>query len=283
MSLIPQCVAIYNECLHFLKTDNDSFIERLGLSEKTICFFAYQHNKLVGYVIVDINSILLLCVSPFYQGKGIGTLLLGNAEEYLYKKGSDKVVLGCGTGKYLCQGVPFKGEINAYGFFKKHGYKASWSSIDMILKLSDFFVDKLDIPKVNGSLTFRYTTDMDMKLLLEAVNSVNPSWCRYFGDTKEAVLIAEYEGELAGFVLLSDIKMPFSENFTGTVGGIGCLGVIPNKRNKGIGMQLAAKATEALKERSLDYSYLGYTWLEEWYSKLGYKPYARFWMGEKIF
>ena len=39
--------------------------------------------------------------------------------------------------------------------------------------------------------------------------------------------------------------------------------------------------TDALRQAGFDHSYLGYTWLQDWYARLGYRPFHTFWMGEK--
>jgi beta-N-acetylhexosaminidase len=52
-------------------------------------------------------------------------------------------------------------------------------------------------------------------------------------------------------------------------------------RNRGIGLTLAAYATDVLRREGFRHSYLGYTWLEQWYGRLGYRTFRSFWMGEK--
>lgn len=38
---------------------------------------------------------------------------------------------------------------------------------------------------------------------------------------------------------------------------------------------------EELKNLGCDIAFIGYTYLEKWYGKLGYKTIVRYWMGEK--
>ena len=54
-------------------------------------------------------------------------------------------------------------------------------------------------------------------------------------------------------------------------GGVGALGVIKSMRKQGIGLALAAKTTEVIQSNGADYSFVGWTWLKDWYGKLGYK------------
>ena len=55
------------------------------------------------------------------------------------------------------------------------------------------------------------------------------------------------------------------------VGGPGCVGTLPAYRRRGIGLKMVEKATQILKERGFDYSYIHYTGVGPWYAKLGYE------------
>lgn len=59
-------------------------------------------------------------------------------------------------------------------------------------------------------------------------------------------------------------------------GGIGVLGVAEPLREQGIGLALAARVTEIVRERSLERSYIGWTWLVDWYGRLGYKVWQEY-------
>ena len=59
-------------------------------------------------------------------------------------------------------------------------------------------------------------------------------------------------------------------------GGIGPLGVVESMRRRGIGLALAARVTEVLRERGLEKSYIGWTWLVDWYGRLGYQIWQEY-------
>ena len=63
------------------------------------------------------------------------------------------------------------------------------------------------------------------------------------------------------------------------VGGIGALGVAEDRRERGIGLALAAYVTEVLQARGLETSFVGYTWLVDWYGKLGYQVWRDYCIG----
>ena len=65
-------------------------------------------------------------------------------------------------------------------------------------------------------------------------------------------------------------------------GGVGVLGVAESMREQGIGLALAARATELVQERGLERSYLGWTWLVNWYGKLGYQVWQEYVMSWRM-
>ena len=64
-------------------------------------------------------------------------------------------------------------------------------------------------------------------------------------------------------------------------GSIGCVGTVPEYREKGIGLAMVAHATQILKEAGCDKSFIHYTALEKWYGRLGYETCMAFVLGEK--
>lgn len=51
----------------------------------------------------------------------------------------------------------------------------------------------------------------------------------------------------------------------------GCVGTLPEYRDRGIGLTMVKHVTGILREEGYDYSYIHYTYLAPWYEKLGYK------------
>lgn len=275
---IGEMISVYNRSLPFLVTDRASFLSRV-MPEGSRCFLAYNGGALAGFCSVHENGILALCVAPEYRCGGIGSSLLRQAEEAMRQAGYKTYILGRSTAGYLCQGVPYAKDAPVPVFFEKRGYVAAWSSIDMVLNLHEFSLQTLALRPQPDGVIFRMASPKELCDVRVAVAQTEPYWVRFYaGDI--SVFVAEFEGEIVGFVLLLS-DMCFATNFLGRVGGLGCLGVVPKWREKGIGLRLAAHATQALLERGMDWSYLGYTWLEDWYGRLGYRVYARFWMGEK--
>lgn len=236
-----------------------------------------EDGKLTGYALAHKGSVAMLCVEEAYRGQGIGSQLLEESEQYLRSLGSDKVTLGSGE-HYLLQGVP---EGPAVSFFEKRGYTANWSSINMELSLADFDLDRLGIPPVPEGLRYRFEEQSDLPAVLAAVQAAESGWTGIFSDCSDPILLAELDGEIAGFEILSTDGGYFVRPGQ-QIGSVGCVGVVPAKRERGIGMAMVAEGVHWLKTQGCTQIELRYTWLESWYGKLGFRTVSRQWMGEKL-
>lgn len=54
-----------------------------------------------------------------------------------------------------------------------------------------------------------------------------------------------------------------------------------DRQGNGIGLALAARVTERLQSRGIATSYVGYTWLVDWYGRLGYRVWQEYRMSWK--
>lgn len=61
----------------------------------------------------------------------------------------------------------------------------------------------------------------------------------------------------------------------------GCVGCVPEYRNKGIALEMIANVTQYLKEQGMDISFIFYTGVARWYEKIGYETFLREIFGEK--
>jgi ribosomal protein S18 acetylase RimI-like enzyme len=250
---------------------------------------ALRQNEPVGCALVDVSDsngyIQLLVVAPEYKGKGIGSLLLASAEEQLSSYGVQRILPGGGTG-YLWQGVPE----DVAGWFLNQGYTDNELSIDMTMQLGDYVYPAWVENKSPAGLTLRYALLTDATGLYAALQDDDDGdlrgWLGYYTNKMQSqqydyILLALIEGKIVGFVILLEGDMTWQRCFDGRTGGFGCLGVSNSYRGKGIGRVLASKATLILKQRGLDTSYVGWTWLEDWYGALGYRTWKRFHMMSK--
>lgn len=270
---------IYLECFNKYMVSEEMFYKSLDI-ERSIIFTIEQQGELAAYCIIRDNTILLLCVKKGYRKQGLGQNLLLEAEKLIREKSYQKVMLGYNGNSYLFQGVPI--EEGAQKFFEKYGYKASWTSVNMLLDLSEYAFDKIHIPKCPEHISFRYLKEQEREALLEAVSKVNPSWGVYFKRCPEPILIATEQNKIIGFEILSLSYGTYNKNPLDKAGAIGCVGVLPDYEGRGIGRRMVAWGLMELKKNGCNLVYIGYTWLEAWYEELGFKTISRQWMGEKI-
>lgn len=236
-----------------------------------------EDGRLLGYALVHDGSIPVLCVDEAYRGRGIGSGLLEECEGYIRSRGVRKITLGCGP-HYLLQGVPDVGD--NVRFFEKRGYTAGWTSVNMELSLVGFDTGNLDIPPAPAGLSYRMAAPADMPELLAAVTAAEPNWPGIFETCVDPIFLAVLDGKIVGFEILA----PNGGHFLRPgeqVGCVGCVGVVPEVRERGIGMDMVANGIKWLKDQGCTLIELRYVWLDKWYSKLGFQTKYWQWMGEK--
>ena len=109
---------------------------------------------------------------------------------------------------------------------------------------------------------------------------VDTDWVQYF-DFGSPVFIAEADGKIAGFCINDTNAESIISSGKNNVGMVGCVGVVPEMRNGGIGLTMVEKAVQDLKEKGCDDIFIHYTYLDRWYGKLGFKTFLWYLFGEK--
>lgn len=271
---------IYNKCFSNYQTTIEWFIDLLKPLQAHI-IKVYNDSTIIGFSLIHENSIALLCVDINYRNQGYGTILLNKSEEYIKKNGAKKVILGRGS-NYIFQGVPMDIDNTAIDFFKKHGYNAEWESANMYISLHAFDRARLDIPILLLDINFKIVTtfnSLNMKKLLDIVKIVDPDWVGIYENCLDPIMLALHNEKIIGFQILSLNGSRFLPNINN--GSIGCVGVIPSARNKGIGRQMVAEGVDWLKRNGCTSIELLYVELIDWYQKIGFSITSLQWMGEK--
>lgn len=115
----------------------------------------------------------------------------------------------------------------------------------------------------------------DVENIRQTVAEVDENWVQYFNEGTH--IFCGFEGEKPVSFCIVDvvadcILSPGEEK----IGGVGCVGTVPQYRERGIGLRMVDLATVYLKEQGCDVSTISYTHIDQWYGKLGYQTYARF-------
>lgn len=263
------------------------------------CNVFEDKGKIIGFIVTHIAGLLtedsspvgsvpLLMVAPNHQRQGYGRRLLVSALDHLKDKNVARVQLGAGAGSYFWPGVPANLS-QAVCFFEACGWQYVETSFDLVIDLTDDAITSLSLmpPKPDG-VQLCLASLNEITELLEFESQHFPDWYQYFELAArhqafhDILLAREATGGLVGAVLVSDHKTEWGsggkwqEVLGANVGAIGCLGVAEHARGRGIGLSMAAHATDLLKVRGFKTSYIGWTWLVDWYGKLGYQIWREY-------
>ena len=264
----------------------DHLVAEVG--EKIVGFVATQLPQIAG--VAPRGEIMLIMVHPDYRRQGIGKRLLTQALDLLKQRGAVEVQLGAGGMAYFWPGVPTNLP-DAWKFFEACGWTNLESSFDLVMPLNGYqtpaeVYGRIRLPNV--TLTTAKPDQIPAILQFEA--HYFPKWLPYFqkvadnGDYVDIVLAHNAENQILGTAEVLDGRIEGQQHdfcvwqslLGENIGGIGVLGVAEEQQGNGIGLALAARVTEILQERGLTTSFIGYTWLVDWYGKLGYRLWREY-------
>lgn len=268
----------------FEKIVGDSQIYTARDSENNIiAFLSFRSNKTR-----KLAQLITIVVLPEHQNKGTGTELLNILTNKIKGDGINEIKLGTGIGSYFWPGTP-DNLVHAKSFFEKHKFIIDEEAVDMVQEISEFpdYQEILDRPS-KDEIKISYLPEKLVDKLLSFEKDNFAEWYSYFTNKIEKeefddILIAldSHEKILGSMVLLGTEEMKWNLCFDGQVGGFGALGVSKEARGQGIGLAMSVKATSILKDRGFTHSFLGWTYLIDWYGKIGYKVWRTYSVGQK--
>ena len=304
----------YNKLNNYYKTfrNNFTYVSREENTLKSIInnpdniiIEEKNNNNLMGFSIINKNTILLLFVYEQYRNNGIGSILLNKSEQIIKENGYDKVILGAGY-DYLMPGVPtskkyttsINEELNplvndkASNFFENKGYIHSWGEcncFDMKMNLSIFNHNEYSVGDTINDITYRWANINDIDDIVECADDScqyqDEKFSKYYKNTKlyeennnQRVLVAIKQNKIVGSLIVS------IETEAKDLGCVGCTCVLFKETHQGIGTNLVKLGTKYLKDIGLNKASLSYTYtgLDKLYGYSGYKISTYYFMGEKI-
>lgn len=254
-------------------------------------FIVKNGSEIIGHLSAQIcgETAALVCVlvEKTHQGKGVGSKLVEEAMKELKQRGIRKISLGSGGYSYFWPGVPTNLK-PAVMFFKKLGWNYSETSVDMIGQLKNYQTPSGIYQRVeNLEIKIEFLNESQINQLKEFEKQNFSDWYGYFSAAIEEnkldnVLIAlSSDNQILGSVLIDRNKKAWNRILGDRVGALGALGVSESARGQGIGLALAAKGSEILKDSEVEVCFLGWTRLIDWYGKLGYKVWREYQMATK--
>jgi GNAT superfamily N-acetyltransferase len=233
-------------------------------------------------------------VDPARQRQGVGTRLLSAVLEGLAEDGIALVHAGANALGPFWQGIPVCLPA-ARAFFEKHGWEVYETSYDLIMHLGSFSVPEWVMARIRDHGTSVGLARPDEAAAVLAFHEAEwPVYREWFAEeidqrgTRNIVVAREGTTIVGGVSLL--FNDPCSPKWTGRqwrcflgddMGGLAAPGVAEPKRNRGIGTALVAEASRVLAERGVGNCFVHWTWLVDWYGKLGYRVWQEYWMARK--
>lgn len=264
---------IFNECYPEFKMSVQLFSDLL-IRENTKAFDCINNDNIVGFALVEDFAIRLICILPDYQRNGLGTKLLLEAEHYIKSNNFEKVITG-GVSSGFIIGADYR----TWSFFEKNGYASKGQCDEMYINLNTFTYSADNFRGHNKASYGWYEGDADK--LRQAVADVDEEWVQYFNEG-DNVFVGMVGDEIACFCLVDLNCRKYLSDKYGKVGMPGCVGTVHKYRNQGIAIEMVALATQYLKEKNMDISFIFFTGVADWYKKIGYNTYITEIFGEKL-
>lgn len=257
-------------------------------------FVAEVDHRIAGFVATQTRMVpeedsprgelMVVLVDPRYQRRGIGRALLDHALATLQAKSVRQVQLGAGGLAYFWAGVPVNLP-GAWAFFQACGWTEAGRTFDLAHELGAYTTPPEVYARVHvAGIHLANATTADISAILAFEVRHFPAWLRYYEMVIEQeahadiVVAKDADGAITGTSCATDFRSETGrldfvwQSLLGSnTGGVGTLGVAEAMRGKGIGLALAAWVTEQLQASGLATSFIGYTWLADWYGKLGYR------------
>jgi ribosomal protein S18 acetylase RimI-like enzyme len=241
---------------------------------------AVESGRPAGFVAVDnAGSIPLLLVHPAHQRRGIGSALVDAALRRLGAAGVTEVAAGSGGTGSIWPGVPLDLSAAA-GFFAARGWDARHDTLDLVADLRAY---RAPAGAYDGAtrarVTIRPGTESDADAVLAFETAVFPHWARWFQAGGQNMLVAcDSDAGIAGTLLFSGpgADIVFGPMLGPNAGTIGCVGVAPHRKGRGIGTAMVARASEILRDSGTRTCHISWTARESFYTRAGYQPWRRY-------
>jgi GNAT superfamily N-acetyltransferase len=239
----------------------------------------------LGAVALDpAGGIPLLLVDPAQQRRGVGTGLLEAALAALAAGGARTAALGSGGADYIWPGVPTDLPA-ATRFFAARGWRFDHTVVDLVGDLRGYRAPAgVHERAAAAGVTVQVLDARDRAEVLAFEAATFPEWLRWFERPGSAVLAArDADGRLVGSLLFrgpdaATVMAPLLGRRAGT---IGCVGVAPGARGRGVGSAMVAAASERLRDAGVHACHIGWTVRQELYERVGYRPWRRYRMARR--
>ncbi len=238
-------------------------------------------------------GVQVVTVAPEHQRQGIGRALLATAQRDLRARGATALHVGQGGSRYFWPGVPTNLP-HAAAFFRRSGWNFHWQCFDMVGDLRRLALDPAPLQRIEAQgyrVETPTATQVAALLAFEAAHF--PHWLAAFraradaGQLANLLIATDQQEEVVGSLALFDDQLGEGDGVWRALlgermGGLGVLGVRADHRERGVGLALAAAATRQLQGRGVEHAFVGYTTLDRFYGRLGYRVWRRYHMSDPL-
>ncbi len=251
-------------------------------------------------------NISFLLVDPDLRHHGIGSALYAEAERWARGRQADSLRIG-GDRYHFFPGCPSaggncpvpeheaRGFAEALAFFKARGFREEETpEDDLIIDLRSIDFSSLSAQPLQHDLLFRpYKAEFHDELFSFFARVFPGRWGTDISDSLEAgmrcrdicLLMRKTDQNIIGFSRIYDKDSPilgpsvFWRSLMGpNPGGLGPLGIAPEYRNKGIGIDFIRLSLQSLALRGVEHAVMDWTNLNGFYGKMGFEVWKRYTM-----
>ncbi len=262
-------------------------------NNKVRVFVAELNNKIVGVIsaknkqVGDENRgvITLVVVTSEYRNNKVGTSLINATKDWFDQLGVKTIKLGGGAGSWLWAGVPEN--LNSINFFSKNGFLIENELVyDMYQNIETFKSPKGIYEKINNEgIRIQISSPEYAEQILDFERKNFLEWHDYYkqdfdNNNYNNVFMAIHNKEIIGVTCIQIENCNWNLLFENKLGSGKALGVSEKWRGKGVGLALKSYGTELLKSKGIKYCWIGWTDKTDFYSKLGFEIWRKYFRAE---
>ena len=271
----PAVLALWARALPRWPVSAEAFRSRAIGAEQLVMV---ADGVLAGYISVaraqTRAQLTAIVVDPACRRAGLGSQLLAQARRNL--GGGVKLwSAGSGAGPNFWPGVP-EDAPDGWAFLRAHGFEPDGEMADLVADITRFRPPEWVLGRTGGGVRFELAAKGDAAEVIALQERHFPDWTAFYEHQLTlpgTVLVARADGRIVGTCTVegpAEYDFLWQALIRGAVGAFGCVGVDPAARQRGIGLAMVARACELLSARGAEVCYCAYTYLEDWYAKLGF-------------
>jgi ribosomal protein S18 acetylase RimI-like enzyme len=271
----PAVLALWGRALPRWPVSAEAFRSKAIGAEQLVMV---ADGALAGYISVaraqTRAQLTAILVDPACRRAGLGSELLAQARRNL-GGGVKSWSAGSGAGPYFWPGVP-EDAPDGWAFLRAHGFEPTGEMADLLAGIARFRPPGWVLSRPGGGVRFELAAEGDAAEVIALQERHFPGWTAFYAHQLTlpgTVLVARADGQIVG---TCTVEGPAEYDFLwralvrGAVGAFGCVGVDPAARRHGIGLAMVARACELLSARGAEICYCAYTYLGDWYGRLGF-------------